>query len=172
MPAKKPSYIPFDYKDGRPTKLTKRIIGQVCQWVRLGASPQIAAGRVGVHRATLENWYRSGEEAYRGKSKTKEGMLLAEFFLRCEQAACEMETDSLYLLDEYAKGNRRGVWQVLCWRLERHSYLRWGRKDTLRLESDDLRSAIGKELGRVAGTIARADAAGVAANANGNGRMH
>ncbi len=67
---------------GRKSKLTKRLIGEVCSLVRAGAFDWVAAGAAGISQTTFYRWL---QEAQRPKAS----VLKREFRERLELARCE-----------------------------------------------------------------------------------
>lgn len=51
----------------RPTKFTQETIDKICEAIRSGAHPEIAAGFAGVSIRTFWRWYERGKTARRGE---------------------------------------------------------------------------------------------------------
>lgn len=84
---------------GRKTKLTKKVQEQICTFIRMGLTQEIAARAAGINPDTFYKWKSRGEKAKSGVHK--------EFSEALELAQAEAEMLHLKNLDELAHGGRQ-----------------------------------------------------------------
>lgn len=102
---------------GRPTKLTAAVQKRVCDAIKQGATYALAAQYAGIHRDTLNEWMKAGEEAESGSFsdfsdavKAAEGQAAITWLRRIEKAASD------------------GNWTAAAWKLERRYPQDYGRQ--------------------------------------------
>ena len=140
---------------GRPTSLTPDVQAIILRRIRAGNYRHVAAAAAGVHRNTLINWERWGEE---GREP------YAGFLCAMQKAEADAEARALRRVRMGGDG-----WQSMAWWLERRHATRWAAR---------VRQHVAEELGNIATKLradpevaakvidaAREDAAGSAADA-------
>jgi transposase len=105
---------------GRPTKLTKELQNKICRAIQQGNYIETASAYAGVHKSTIYDWLKRGNEETSGIYK--------DFSDAVEKALAVSEMRDLKIISDSA---REGNWQASAWRLERRFPTRWGRKDKL-----------------------------------------
>jgi len=105
-------------KSGRPPKISKKIINDVCLAVKGGNYMETAAALAGIHKDTLYDWLKKADER---------GGLYKEFSDSIKKALAESEVRDVLIIGEAAKTQ----WQASAWRLERRFFDRWGRKEKI-----------------------------------------
>ena len=107
---------------GRPTKLTKEIINEICQLLRAGSYIETACNFVGLHKDTYYRWAKEGARAKGGIKKI--------FSDSVKKAIAEAEIRDL---EEIRKNDS---WQSKAWRLERRFPDRWGNRQKVELSGN------------------------------------
>ena len=107
---------------GRPTKLTKEIINEICQLLRAGAYIETACNFVGLNKDTYYRWAKDGARAKSGLKKL--------FSDSVKKAIAEAEIRDL---EEIRKNDS---WQSKAWRLERRFPERWGNRQKVELSGN------------------------------------
>lgn len=123
---------------GRPPKLNEELIGKICNLLRAGAYPEVAAASCGVAREHFVLWMRKG-------AKSWQPSVYKDLLSGIEQALADFESRSLAMLDragtgiptQYAKDEQGNIirdrmgdpvvsvpgvkpdWKATAWRLER-----------------------------------------------------
>jgi hypothetical protein len=88
------------------SKYTPEIVERICQLIRAGNSPDLAAEATGIGRATFFRWQANKRP----------------FRLAVEQARAEAEA---ILVGRVQKAAQAGSWRAACWLLERQWPERW-----------------------------------------------
>ena len=119
---------------GRRSKLTPEVQEKICEYVRLGATYEVAARAAGIDESTFYRWKALGEKARSGKYR--------EFFKALRRAEAEGETHHLEVIaSEGPTGSK--------WILARRHPERWG--DRMRHEvKTDVGDALAEILERLA----------------------
>jgi hypothetical protein len=119
---------------GRPTSLTDAAKALVLSHVRDGNYRETAAAAAGIHRTTLRNWEKRGEE---GEEP------FASFMTELQRAEAEAEIAALARIRSAQPaitgegGRGADLWQKDAWHMERRWPKRW---------SGRVRSAVNEEL--------------------------
>jgi transposase len=103
---------------GRPSKLTQELQEKICGALRTGASIETAAAHAGVHRDTVYDWLRRGEEEAKGPH--------AAFVESARKAQSDCEMACLAMIKKDALN---GSLPAATWLLERRFPGQWGRRD-------------------------------------------
>lgn len=106
----------------RPTSLTPGVQAEIVKAIEAGNYRSTAAAAAGVHRNTLTNWEKWGEE---GKEP------YAGFLCALQKAEAKAEMDLLAAVRNAQPavtgpgGNGADLWQTKAWILERRFATRW-----------------------------------------------
>lgn len=105
---------------GQPTKLTPEVQAAICDELEKGNYRATAAAAAGVHRNTLINWEKWGEE---GKAP------YADFLTAMQRAEAKAEMSLLDAIQNARPGtpgvSGADVWTNKAWILERRFASRW-----------------------------------------------
>lgn len=105
---------------GRPTSLTAEVQEAILTALEAGNYRSTAAAAAGIHRNTLGNWEKWGEE---GKAP------YADFLVAMQQAEAKGEMQLLAEIRDARPGvpgvSGADVWQAKAWMLERRFATRW-----------------------------------------------
>ena len=139
-------------------KISKEIIQQICELVRVGNYIEVAAAFVGIQKETLFRWLRKGraEIALREEGRTSKVnsvemanlvALCAEFVVMLDKAKAEAEARDVVTIQKASVTD----WKAAAWRLERKHGKRWGKADQLHVTTDreplEATGQAGDELG-------------------------
>lgn len=113
-------------KTGRDTKLTPELTDKMCEYLLKGVYMETAAALCGICRNTFLNWLKRG-------SRDEEGIYY-DFKLKAEAAMAQAELSDVTAIDDAVKD---GDWKASAWRLERKAPKRWGKREVLKVESDN-----------------------------------
>jgi hypothetical protein len=124
---------------GRPTKLTKALIEQICRAIRAGNYPAIAAQSCGVAESTFYRWMEEG--------RTSNKVLRRDFYEEVKRAEAEAEVRAVVVI---AKEMPRD-WRAAIGLIERRFAERWRRRERSEIPAEerpafDLRDLSEKEL--------------------------
>jgi hypothetical protein len=107
----------------QPSKLTPEVQARICEALKKGNYRSTAAAAAGIHRNTLINWEKRGEE---GEAP------YVDFLTAMQQAEAEAEMDLVDLIRNAQPGvpTVRGadLWQAWAWVLERRYGGKWSGK--------------------------------------------
>jgi len=122
-------------KSGRPTKLTPELQDRICDKIRRGVYPEIAAVSEGVPRTTFYRWLEQGENA---RSKCYESSF-RDFRDAVDGARAVAEAIASAKLYEIATEDHdgRGSAGALIEYLRRTAPERWAAKDNARTGTDE-----------------------------------
>lgn len=99
-------------KKPRTLRLTTEFTLAICELIRAGVRPEIAAAMQGVPRRTYFEWM---EKARQPGARA----LLVELMDGVEVALAEWEAGDALLIGQAARKENPGEWQAAAWRLER-----------------------------------------------------
>jgi len=114
---------------GRPTSLTPELINEMCQYLEYGVYMETAAALCGISRNSFLIWLKRG--------RREEDGIFFEFKQRVEAAMAKSELKDVKNIDDQAARD----WRASAWRLERKNAIRWGKKDTLKVENDETKKS-------------------------------
>lgn len=106
-------------KVGRPTSLTPAIKKKIVTCIEKGNYLDTAAAFAGVHRTTLNDWLRRGDDEEQG--------IYRDFSDEVHTAMAKAEIDAIEVINTVGKK----VWQAKAWWLERRFAEKWGKKDKI-----------------------------------------
>ena len=89
---------------GRPSKLTPQVSKRICEAIRQGATPAVAAAAVGVNASTLRRWLADERPQFRALATA----------MREAQAEVSME-----LLRRLQVAADKMTWRAAAWMLDR-----------------------------------------------------
>ena len=104
------------------TKLTKKLIETIAEYIEKGATVEATCKIVGIHKSTYYDWLSKAEEGKKG--------LISDFSDAIKKAEGEAEYKAIASIFESDN------WQAKAWYLERKHYDRWGKKDKLVIEKE------------------------------------
>lgn len=124
-------------------KISKEIIQQICDLVRVGNYIEVAAAFVGIQKETLFRWLRQGrteialrEEGETTKTRSVQSANLiamcAEFVVMLDKAKAESEARDVVTIQKASADD----WKAAAWRLERKHGKRWGKADQLHITTE------------------------------------
>jgi hypothetical protein len=122
MPARREDPHP----GGAPLKLTPERAQQICDAIRAGVRPEIAAVYNGVSARSYYRWMEHGRAADADPA-------YAEFVERVEVALAEWEARDVLLIGEAAKED----WRAGAWRLERRLPAVYGKRERHEIANAD-----------------------------------
>src|SRR5437016_1449677 len=111
---------------GAPLKLTPERRAAICDAVRAGVRPEVAAVYNGIGARTYYRWMAAGRAADGEPVYT-------EFVKAVEQALAEWEARDVLLIGEAAKQD----WHAAAWRLERRLPKIYGRRERHEIANAD-----------------------------------
>ena len=114
---------------GAPSKLTVERQQRICDAVRVGVRPEIAAVFCGVSARSYYRWMQQGRSADAPAA-------YREFAEAVELALAEWETRDILLIGEAAKDD----WHAAAWRLERRLPKVYGKKERHEIANADASS--------------------------------
>jgi hypothetical protein len=115
-----------DDQGGAPLKLTVERQEQICQAVRAGVRPEVAAVYAGVGARSYYRWMSLG----RGADAER---VYVEFVEAVEVALAEWEARDTLLIGEAAKSD----WRAAAWRLERRLPTVYGKRERHEIANAD-----------------------------------
>lgn len=126
-------------KKGRPTKLTKALVGELADILRGGNFVAAACAKVGISKALFYQWCDKGkaarERSEAGEGLTAEQSSFLEFLDTVEEARADAEIDSVRLLKQAAEhGLDGGDLRALTFFLERGRPDHWGNRGRAQVE--------------------------------------
>jgi hypothetical protein len=110
---------------GRKSKLTKELIQEAANIIKMGIYVETACDYLGIHRSTWYKWLSEGEKAKGGLKK--------EFFDTIKKAEAEAQIRNIGIIQQAAKDN----WQAAAWYLERRYPERWGRRKVIEVSDQE-----------------------------------
>lgn len=110
----KPKKVGYKKKTGFKGKLSARLQRRMCNLIKIGSWPEIAAAACGIRKSTLEKWLIRGNRAIEEKNKDHTERMYARFVMAVNRAVAEAELLDIERIDEAAKN---GVWQAAAWKL-------------------------------------------------------
>lgn len=102
---------------GRRSKLTKQLIKNAADLVKLGNYTETACAYLGIGKTSWYRWLQEGEQAKSG--------LKREFWEAIRQAEAQAEIRNIGKIQTAANDD----WKASAWYLERKFPDRWGRKE-------------------------------------------
>ena len=102
---------------GRKSKLTKELIDEAVNLIKLGNYACVVANYLGVSESTWYRWLQEGEQAKSG--------LKREFWESIKKAEAVPEIRNVKIIQQAAEEN----WQAAMTYLQRRFPERWGRRD-------------------------------------------
>lgn len=111
-------------KIGRKTKLTKSLIKEAEQLIKMGNYVTTVCDYLGIHQSTWYNWLQEGAAAKSGMKR--------EFFETIKKAESHAEIRNVGLIQKAAESD----WKAAMTYLERKFPDRWGRKDRITAEME------------------------------------
>lgn len=103
-------------KRGRKSKLTKELIKEASDIIKMGNYTETVCDYLGISKNTWYRWMKEGEQAKRG--------LKSEFSDAIKKAQAHAEIRNLAIIETAAKEE----WQAAAWYLERKFPKKWGRQ--------------------------------------------
>jgi hypothetical protein len=113
-------------RGGAPLKLTGERARRICDAIRAGIRPEIAAAYCGVSARTFYRWMERGRAA-------DADPVFVEFVEDVEHALAEWEARDILVIGEAAKTD----WRAAAWRLERRLPKVYGRRDRHEIANAD-----------------------------------
>lgn len=104
-------------KNWRPTRLTPKVAQSICEIVKDGVSPEIAAAAAGIGRTAYYDW--------RSRGRVQPDTIYADFNEMLEQALAECEARAARVVVNAFPDS----WQAAMTLLERRFPDRWGRRE-------------------------------------------
>jgi hypothetical protein len=127
-------------RTGRPTRISKDVIDEICESIRAGNYFEPSCIRAGVAKSTAYNWLKRAAreleraaESKTGKIKQSEALFVA-FLDAVKKAEAEAEAWDVQVIRTAALF---GHWQAAAWRLERKHNDRWGRRQAIEHSSPE-----------------------------------
>jgi len=108
-------------------KLTEEMIEKAAKLIAAGNYHKTVAQYLGIHEATWWRWLQKGETA---KSKRS---IYRKLYEAVKKAEAEAQIRNVAIIQKAAQE----TWQAAAWWLERRYPELWGRKDTVRLGTED-----------------------------------
>ena len=137
----------------RPTKLTPEVQENICNWLKLGYYQEDAAIMAGISASTYYEWIKKGEQERVALEEGEKAQALPDTSLPApEDGTTEIELVYPFLefseavkkaraeaegahIRNIRKAADNGVWQASAWFLERSHPKKWGKRNTLELNS-------------------------------------
>lgn len=114
---------------GRPSKLTKAKIKEMCNFMRMGSYVESAALAIGLDKQNFYYHLKKGnKDIDAGSYMTISAILVREL----HKAAAQAELRDLQRIDQAGLGD----WRAAAWKLERRQAAKWGTKSALKLEKE------------------------------------
>lgn len=114
---------------GRPPKLSKKLIQEMSNLLRMGAYVESAALAIGMDKATFYSHLKKGnKDIDAGSYSTLSAILVREVHKATEVAVMR----DLKRIDDAASED----WRAAAWKMERRHAAQWGNKSALKLEKD------------------------------------
>lgn len=102
---------------GRPAKLTRTVQDKVCQAIRYGAHPKLAADYARIGESTLQLWLSEGrkerERLQSGEQPDPDKVPFLGFLTAVEEAEAEAGISWLEVIDRAASENPEWAWRML-----------------------------------------------------------
>jgi hypothetical protein len=111
---------------GAPLKLTPELTGTICDAVRAGVRPEVAAVYNGIGARSYYRWMAQGRAS-------DADPLFVEFVEAVELALAEWEARDTLLIGEAAKSD----WRAAAWRLERRLPKVYGKRERHEIANAD-----------------------------------
>lgn len=115
---------------GRPTKLTRVLIHEICKYVMMGSYVETAAATCAVDKATFYGWLKKGR---RDRNEGRYTTIYAELSFKILESLGKAETRDLIRIDQAGERD----WRAAAWKMERRNAQRWGPKAALKMQSND-----------------------------------
>ncbi len=125
--------LPRPKRNGAPSKLTPEIQEQIVKAISIGAYIETAAAYAGITKDTLYKWLKRGAKQRSGPYKN--------FSDAVGKAIAVAEMRDVQRIDKAGETQ----WQAVAWRLERKHPKKWGRKEIMRLETEDTKDSSFRE---------------------------
>lgn len=113
-------------KRGRKSKLTKKLIQEICRYIEAGNYAKTACLACGISEPTFYDWLKKGEQALKEGEKN----IFSEFLKSIKEARAKAEIRNVAIINKAATDNAKHA----EWWLERTNPEFWGRKDEFHLE--------------------------------------
>lgn len=114
---------------GRPTKLSKKLITEMTNLLRMGAYVESAALAIGLDKTSFYAHLKKGnKDIDAGSNSTLSAILVREIHKATAQAVMR----DLKRVDDAASED----WRAAAWKMERRFAHQWGTKSALKLEKD------------------------------------
>jgi hypothetical protein len=113
---------------GRPTLLTRVIVGRAAQLIETVQYVETVAALLGINRRTFQRWLRDGARIERRveggdlTELTNDELLRLDFCRAVKKGLAQAEHDALERIGMHSLEN----WQANAWLLERRHPERWG----------------------------------------------
>ena len=112
-------------KNRNPTKLTKELCDEICEYIAMGNYIERCCQAVGIAKSTFYNWKKrgeKGEEPY------------ATFLKRVNKVEAKAEIKHTGIIHDIAE---TGNWMASAWLLERKYPNRFGKREQMALQTDN-----------------------------------
>ena len=137
---------------GAPTLCSPEMTEKICSAIRAGNYIDVAASWAGLNRASLHNWLKRGRRemqkcAAQNMPIEPSEQVYVDFVGAMEKAMAASEVQGVATITRAAQDN----WTAAAWKLERMFPQRWGRRDAMRLTTDEHPSADKFDVAKLSG---------------------